>query len=138
MADFVAPKNAPERAEPVGTHGDRAGEYLQMPRGGYSAWLYVGFAFFYQVCLVGGIICGVGYLISHEIMGSRTEPAVFFGAGVLAGVPVAYFAFRDRWKCIEAFSSRWCSGVMNLSLVYVPVVALVYANVRALQKLKGR
>jgi hypothetical protein len=30
-----------------------------------------------------------------------------------------------------------CSGIVNISLLYVPVVAWLYANYRALRKLAG-
>ena len=41
-------------------------------------------------------------------------------------------------RCTEAYASQYCSGVANLSLLYVPLVALVYANVRGVRKLSGR
>jgi hypothetical protein len=46
--------------------------------------------------------------------------------------------FRNRWRCTEAFASRFCSGLANLSMMYVPMIALVYANARGLAKLRAR
>jgi hypothetical protein len=136
MAGYVEPKNASE-ASPLTVYGDAAGEYTHMTRGRYGAWVYVGFAFFYQIAAIGGILCGISYAIARAA-GARIEPEALFGIGALVAVPLAWLMFRDRWRCIEAFSSRSCSGVMNLSLIYVPIVALIYANVRGVQKLSGR
>ena len=44
----------------------------------------------------------------------------------------------SRWRVNEAFSSRFCAGLMNLSPMYVPLISLVYANVRGIQKLFGK
>ena len=35
-------------------------------------------------------------------------------------------------------ASRYCSGVMNLSLFYVPVIAALYALARGARKLSSR
>ena len=58
-----------------------------------------------------------------------------FITAALAGIAGAYLVFRDRWKVNEALSSRFCSGVANLSMLYVPIVSFVYANVRGVKKL---
>jgi hypothetical protein len=63
---------------------------------------------------------------------------VFAVVGALAGIPAAFFTFRDRWRTIEAVSSRYCAGLLNFSLLYVPTVAWVYANFRVIRKLQGR
>jgi hypothetical protein len=95
-----------------------------------------------QIAIVAGVFAVVGGLIGaaanldDDVTGMIT--LALGGTGLCAGIALAYFVFRDRWKCIEAFSSRFCSGLMNLSLLYVPWVALVYANVRGIQKLSGK
>ncbi len=123
-------------------YGDAAGEHLNMKRGRYRATIYVVFAFLMQIAIVAGVCAVVGALIGaaanldDDVTGVIT--LALGGTGLCGGIALAYFVFRDRWKCIEAFSSRFCSGLMNLSLLYVPWVALVYANVRGIQKLSGK
>ncbi len=131
------------RVETVGdlvpVYGDAAGEHLRLDRGRFDAWIHVGIAFLVQIIAVGGIVGGVASALVHAITDSReAADLTLFLAGAAAGIPAAFFSFRDRWRCIEAVSSRFCSGMMNLSLIYVPAVALVYANVRGIQKLRGR
>ena len=123
-------------AIPASTYGDAAGEYMNMKRGKYSATVYVYCAFLMQMGLVGSIVGAVPALA----VGGLTDDAgmagiAFLVVGLPAGIVLAWLTFRDRWKCIEAYSSRFCSGLMNLSLMYVPIIALVYANVRGIQKL---
>jgi hypothetical protein len=48
---------------------------------------------------------------------------------------LAWLLFRDRFRCNEAFSSRFCSGLMNLSMLYVPFISLAYGVSRGLAKL---
>lgn len=122
--------------------GDRAGEHLRMKRGRFRATVYVYFAFLMQMALVAGVFALTAGIIAavanfdDDATGMVTLAAGATGA--VGGGFLAYFVFRDRWKCIEAFSSRFCSGLMNLSIMYVPIVALVYANVRGIQKLSGK
>jgi hypothetical protein len=108
--------------------GDAAGEHLAMTRGRYSAWTYVVIAFACECLLFGAIPMRVLQPVLHE---------VGLLIGFLAGVVPAYFVFRDRFRCIEARASLFCSGLMNLSILYVPVVAFIYANVRGVAKLRG-
>lgn len=126
---------------PGGPIGDRAGEPLHTHRGGYSAWAYVVVAFIFEVMIVGGTLglvpaLGVGALLREVAPGAEDAglAAAVFGFGTLG----AYLIFRDRWRCIEAVSSRYCSGLANLSMLYVPVIAFVYANYRGIQKLRRR
>lgn len=137
----VQPRNVDEKpADAMTPYGDRAGEYMNMERGRYDAWIYVVIAFLFQVGWIGGILG----LIINAMFGSSSSATrhddigVGLGIGFLVGGVAAWFTFRDRWRCIEAFSSRWCSGVANLSLLYVPVVAFFYANTRAVGKLRGK
>lgn len=110
--------------------GDAGGEYQTMDRGRYSASVYVGIAFLFECFLLGAI----PMIALHAAIPGPGAYVVGLGLGAI----LAYLVFRDRWRCIEAYSSRACSGVMNLSLLYVPIVALVYANVRGVAKLRGR
>jgi len=120
-------------------YGDTASEHLRMKRGRYSAWIYVGFAFCFQIGLLGflpGIVVGVVADAVGIVNGVSAIIALV--VGLIIGVGGAYLTFRDRWRVNEAFSSRFCAGLMNLSLMYVPIIALVYANVRGIQKLFGK
>ena len=110
--------------------GDRAGEHLDMTRGKYSAWVHVVIAFVLQIALFGFL----PRLALRAVL--PADVATFVAGGI--GAVLAWLVYRDRWRCIEAFSSRFCSGLMNFSILYVPLVALVYGNVRGLAKLRRR
>jgi hypothetical protein len=110
--------------------GDAAGEHLQMRRGRYDAWLHVILGFAMQVGAIALLLGALGSLVLPQ------QVAFIIGAAI--GLPIAIVVFRDRWRCIEAFASRFCAGLANISILYVPAIALVYANVRAVQKLSGR
>jgi hypothetical protein len=133
--DLVEAKNVNERVVSASPRGDREGEYMQMERGRFDAWIYVIIAFVMQIAAVGGLVGGLSSLAFSD---QETATTVLLVVGGLTGGAAAWFTFSDRWRCIEAFSSRFCSGVANFSLLYVPVVALVYANVRGIRKLGGR
>ena len=120
-------------------YGDAANEHLTMKRGRYSAWLYVGFAFCFQIGLLGFIPGTVIGVVADAVgLVGGASATIGLVVGLLIGVGGAYLTFRDRWRVNEAFSSRFCAGLMNLSLMYVPIIALVYANVRGIQKLFGK
>jgi hypothetical protein len=133
--------SAPGAGSP-GAYGDAAGEHVRMTRGRFGAWPYVVLAFLMQIGIVTALFgFGAAMLVAVTGMPDDAGAATTLagaGTGLLGGAALAYFTFRDRWRCIEAFSSRFCSGLMNLSLLYVPAVALVYANVRGVQKLRAR
>jgi len=123
---------APQAA--AGGIGDPGYEYLRMKRGKYNAWVHVHIAFFTQAVLIGflaGILLGAAFHIDET---SYTT----LGVATFIAVAATLLIYVDRWSCIEAFSSRFCSGLANLSILYVPVVAAVYANIRGLMKLTGR
>ena len=109
--------------------GDAGGEYQTMDRGRYSASMYVGIAFLLD--------CGLLGLIPMLALHAAVPGTGAYLVGLGIGAILSYLVFRDRWRCIEAYASRACSGVVNLSLLYVPLVALVYANVRGIRKLRG-
>ncbi len=110
-----------------------------MKRGRYSAWVYVGFAFCFQIGLLG-FLPGTLVGIVADAIGIVSGAAAIIGlcVGLIVGIGGAYLTFRDRWRVNEAFSSRFCAGLMNLSIMYVPIVSLIYANVRGIQKLFGK
>jgi hypothetical protein len=114
--------------------GDAAGEYRRMRRGAYDASTHVALAFLAEVAVASAI---VGRCVWNPLSGYFGYE-ISLGAVTLAGVVVALLIFWNRWLCIEAFSSRFCSRVSPLSVLYVPIVALVYANVRGIMKLFGR
>jgi hypothetical protein len=114
--------------------GDSGNEHLRMKHGKYSAWGYVHVAFFVQAFLVAPLIALVLAAVSHA---DATGNAIISTA-VFAAIASTLWVYTDRWNCIEAFSSRFCSGVANLSVFYVPAISLVYANIRGLKKLIGR
>jgi hypothetical protein len=113
--------------------GDSGREHLSIERGKYNASAYVEFAFFGQVVLVGILIACLLSSMGLE----ATNDVVIIIAGIVA-VSSTLWVYFDRWRCIEAHSSRFCSGIANFSMFYVPVVALVYANYRAIARLQGR
>jgi hypothetical protein len=113
--------------------GDKAGEYTVMERGQYSAWLYVAIGFGLNAFLWGlPLMLGLEALRHGQPM---SDGMVAFTS--LVGAIPAFVTFHDRWRCVEAFTSRSLSGIMNLSLLYAPIVALVYANYRGIKKFSG-
>jgi len=113
--------------------GDSGREHLAIRRGKYNSWGYVELAFVGQVVLVGMLVA-----LFFTVFGLRkTEDAVLILAGSIA-VPSTLWVYFDRWRCVEAYSSRFCSGIANFSVFFVPAVALVYANYRAFTRLQGR
>ncbi len=65
------------------------------------------------------------------------DVAATAGAAVIGGI-FAWLVFRDRFRCNEAFSSRFCSGLMSFSMLYVPFISLVYGVSRGVAKLSRR
>ncbi len=47
-------------------------------------------------------------------------------------------ATPERWRRIEARVSRYCSGLMNLSFLYVPIIAAGYALAHDVRKVSRR
>lgn len=124
--------------------GDRAGEHLRMRRGKYGATAYVVLAYL-EVAVLLGLVPFLGTALALEPPWSQpliSPPDLRFsilawsaGGSAILGLLAAWAIFRDRWRCIEAFSSRYCSGVMNLTLIYLPTIAAIYACVRGARKL---
>lgn len=111
--------------------GDAAGEDTEMGRGHYRASLHVWISFVLEIALLSVLLKR-----SIELLPVDLKVNLFIGIGLAA--LLATMIYHDRWRCIEAFSSRYCYGAINLSILYVPLIALLYANYRGLQKLRGR
>jgi hypothetical protein len=114
--------------------GDAGFEHTRMKRGKYGGGLYVGLAFLLEIGLTGMLVMS----FVKNIMQISTDDNAALFVVALAGTAIALLIFWNRRKCIEAFSSRFCSGAAQLSFMYVPVVALVYANYRGVKKLVDR
>jgi hypothetical protein len=104
-----------------------------LPR--YSAWIHVVVAYLLESMLLGMIPATV---LGFALAPFTSNDAIAIWLGMLGGAVLAWRVFRDRWRCIEAYSSRFCSGLANLSLLYVPLIALIYANKRGLDKRRER
>ncbi len=114
--------------------GDSGNEPAGMKRGKYSAMMFVYFSFFVEAALIA-LLVG---LAATEITHADPTSYLILGVATVLGMTATLWIYADRWHCIEAFSSRFCSGLANVSLFYVPVIAFVYANYRGLKKLVGR
>ena len=128
-APHTLPIDAPD-------HHDELTE-LALTRGPYNADAYVFFGAVFQVAFLGGLpALGTNTLVSLFDADAATAVALFVLA--LVGVPGAFFTYRRRWSRIEAYASRYCSGLANLSMLYVPIIAFVYANVLVVKDLTRR
>jgi len=116
--------------------GDAAGEHLAMRRGRYGAWAYVVLAFLLQAGAATSLTLSALEPMARRLHLSPEEPRLLLPA-LGAGLLVALATFADRWRVVEAHASRFCSGLVNLSLLYVPFLAWGYANYRAALKLRG-
>jgi hypothetical protein len=105
-----------------------------MKRGEYDAGLHVGFAFFGEVAIASAIFAKSLSSIVH--VPARSDGILVLAA--IGGVVFTLWLFSNRFRCIEAFASRFSSGVANLSIFYVPFVVLFYANYRGVTRLFGR
>jgi hypothetical protein len=105
-----------------------------MRRGRYSAWIHVVIAYLLESALLGALLADGLRYVFHPSSASDVPTVI----GMLTGAVLVWFVFRDRWRCIEAHASRYCSGLLNLSVLYVPLIALIYANVRGLAKARAR
>ncbi len=127
--------------------GDRAGEHLRITRGRYSAWPHVVIGFLMVAALSGLVLVfSSGLLVESSWLRpwlpdrkQRDSLAKWIiTAGIGFGFAFAFAVFRNRWRCVEAYASRYCMGIANLSLAYVPLIAAGYALVRGARKLTGR
>lgn len=137
----------PEGKYAEGKYGDRAGEHLTMPRGKWDAKAYVFFGFLIVAGSIGVALVLTAALILEPpwtkswLADRQWREATFeklVAPAFIVSLVLAWLAFRDRWKCIERFASRYCSGLANLSMIYVPLIAAGYGVVRGFRKLRGR
>ncbi|HZI12711.1 MAG TPA: hypothetical protein VE153_20180 [Myxococcus sp.] len=117
--------------------GDAAREYEHLERGLYDATAHVFLAFLLQgILLTMLVLTPLLWVLLPGVQLPMDGPLYY--VCYLGGCAVAWLIFRDHWKVTEATASRLASGVANLSIFYVPLVALGYANLRALRRLFGR
>ena len=124
---------APPSIEPRPRYGDAAGENMGIRHGKYSAWVHLHIAFFAQIAALGFLFA---MLLSHVGGASMTQTRAY-GIAIVVAILFTLWVYFDRWRCVEAVASKSCSGWSNLSILYVPIVAAVYANYRGLRKLMG-
>jgi hypothetical protein len=122
-----ASTSATQNNNPV---GDAAGEYLEMERGRYHAWIHVGIAFALEIALLA--------FLAAKGLHALFPNVDLIGFGVVAGTAASFLVYSDRWRCVEAYTSEWCTGIINISIIIVPFVAFLYANYRGLRKLWRR
>lgn len=103
--------------------GDSAGEHLYMKRGNYSAWAYV-----IASALVVGLVLLAIFSSALDRIGLHDETGLV--AGGAAAVGLVALVYWDRWRVIECFSSRFCTGWANLSIIIVTPIAAGYALTR--------
>ena len=137
-AAYAPPREVPHEPDANNGYGDKAMEHLYMKRGRYSAWVYVVLAFLMEAFVIGSLV-GLpgGFLVGYLAKSDDAMAITMLALGVPGGFGLAYLVFRDRWRVNEAFSSRFCVGIMNISIMFVPLVSFVYANVRGVKKLMG-
>jgi len=128
-------RNTPPPPPPLpGRYGDAVGEYLMMPRGGYDATMYVPIAFFGQIVVMNLL----GTTMLQTITGGHINRDLATFCACLVAVVYTIWIYWDRWLCIARYGSRYTSGCVNISIIYLPIVIVSYANYRGLLKLKGR
>ncbi len=117
-----------------------------MARGKYSAWPHVVIGFLLLAFLFAAFVVLPGAFVLEppgrppyfsDRSQRDTAGAILLIAGACLGIALSWLVFRDRWKCVEAFTSRYCSGIANVSLLYAPLIAAGYALARAGRKLGG-
>ncbi len=121
-------------------NGDAAGEYLFMRRGGLRAWAYVAVSFIFEICWLSMMV----FELLKRTKAGHDSPNLTVLIAVAAGIALSVWVYNDRWRCIEAFSSRFCFGTgyaalitTHLCMAWVPSFAFAYANYRGLRKLLG-
>lgn len=117
--------------------GDAAQEDQYLERGLYDATPHVILAFLLQGILLTMVV--LTPLLRVLLPGVELPvDGPLYWLRYLGGCGLAWLSFRDHWKVTEATASRFASGVANLSIFYVPLVAWGYANLRAVQRVLGR
>jgi hypothetical protein len=116
-------------------YGDRAGEDQWMARrDGVSAWgdVFAGFVLF-DVIVASAATFGIAEAMARAHV---ANDAASVALGAIVGLAVALGCFSDRWRCTEAFASRYVRGA--LSHAWVPLVVIGYGLFRGVRKLRGR
>lgn len=111
--------------------GAAEGEHAVMKRGQYSAWGYVVAGALVLCVVVSALIAAAIEALFALGADAPVEWIVAFAAGIGSTVAI----FWDRWRVVEAFASRFCTGLANLSILIVTPIALGYALVRAVARL---
>lgn len=114
--------------------GDAEGEFRLMKHGKHRAFAHVHIGFFLQAAALLFLLAAAIARLRH---GSIFDLETIGLATATAALTTLWIYF-DRWLCVEARASRFCSGVINLSMFYVPFVALTYATWRGALKLTGK
>lgn len=131
---FVGPGNSVQATTSSASRavGDSAGEHELMERGEGSAWGPVLLAFALNTFAVAYLLD-----LSLQVYAERPWP---FGTCVAVGGVASLAIFFNRFRCIEAFTSRDfdSSAVTRVRLVHATLNALLYAWRRGLMKLVAR
>ena len=84
------------------------------------------------------------YDLLKRTKAGHNDPNATILIAVAAGIALSVWVYHDRWRCIEAFSSRFCFGsgyaaliTTHLCMAWVPSIAFAYANYRGFSKLLG-
>jgi uncharacterized membrane protein len=75
---------------------------------------------------------------SSQTTGSSQAFSTIMLVSIAPALILSLVVFWNRWRVTEAFSSRFCSGSAMLSVFYVPIIALIYANYRGIKKFWGK
>jgi hypothetical protein len=139
VAHLLTPRDIPFSLKPlaqaiVAGVGDSGGEPLRMRRGKYAAMTYVHFAYLGQTAEVTFLLA----LILGAILRTPATGYPVLGVSTMLAALSSLWIYADRWRCIEMVASRACIGLANLSILYVPLIAFVYANLRGFKKLGRR
>lgn len=108
----------------------------------YSAWPHVICGFFFVVLAMtmslGALVSVLVALVAEQLMGLTSHgirlvmSVTMFGTGL----GMALLVFAGRWRQIENHASRYCSGFLAISLLYVPLVVVKYSLQLGIGKLR--
>lgn len=83
-------------------------------RQGYNAWLYV-------------ILAAYLAAIPPYLLLSWALPVLDGFSGAVLSAALPYWLFRGNWAEVERACGPYCSGCVNISIAYVPLLALYFA-----------
>ena len=119
-----------------GIVGDKSGEHRIIKRGQYNSWVWVAMGFLYNFVIIGCMAIAPIF----ELFGIHATDPQDAASGwclfisIALGAAVSVIVYRNRWRCIEAFSSRFVSGFALFSMIYVPIISGIYADYRGIKK----